>query len=321
MRTVDDSQPGLPVRPYQVRNNTVLGQYELRYPFSPFFSIRGMGTLRQDKLLVLSSDAATLEQPDFAEQRASLRLTAVYDNTVDVDINLKTGSRAKAYIEVVKRFEWNTQPNWNLKLNAGFMTVFNIDARHYQKIDRHSILAFRVAGATTFGSERILYYLGGVDNWLIPRFNQNIPVPQNENFAYETVAAHLRGFNQNIRNGSSFALLNSEVRIPVFKYLLKRPVLGPFWRNFQLTGFFDAGTAWSGGNPYDGNNPINIINLQNPPTVFVQVKYFRDPVVAGYGVGLRMQLIGMYFRADYAWGIETRKVQSPIFHVALGSDF
>jgi hypothetical protein len=321
VRTINDDIPGLPDRPYQVRNNTVLGQYELRYPFSPFFSVRGMGTLRQDKLLTLSSDAATLETPDYNEQRASLRFTAVYDNSVDVDINLKTGSRAKFYVEVVKRFAFNTQPNWSLNFNQGIMTVLNLDARHYQRLDRHSILALRLAGATTFGSERILYYLGGVDNWLLPRFNQTIPVPQDENFAYETVAAHLRGFKQNIRNGGSFALVNTELRVPLFKYLLNRPVLGPFWRNFQLTGFFDAGTAWSGRNPYSGNNPINTISLQNPPTVYAQVKYFRDPVVAGYGLGMRMQVLGMFLRADYAWGIETRVVQKPIFHLALGADF
>ncbi len=320
VRTIENDAPGQPNRPYQVRNNTVLGQYEMRYPFSPFFSVRGMGTVRQDKLLTLSSDAATLETPAYDEQRASLRFTAVYDNSVDVDINLKTGSRAKVYVELVKRFAFNTQPNWSLRFNKGYMTVLNLDARHYQRLDRYSVLAVRLAGATTLGSERILYYLGGVDNWLLPRFNQNIPVPQDENFAYETVAAHLRGFKQNIRNGSSFALLNTELRIPVFKYLLRRPVLGPFWRNFQLAGFCDAGTAWSGRNPYNGNNPINIINLQNP-AVYVQVKYFRDPVVAGYGFGVRMQVLGMYLRADYAWGIETRVVQPPRFYIALGADF
>ncbi len=320
VRTIDNDTPGQPNRPYQVRGNTVLGQYELRYPFSPFFSLRGMGTLRQDKLLTLSSDATTLEKPDYAEQRAALRFTAVYDNSVDVDINLKTGSRAKVYVELVKRFAFNTQPNWSLNFNKGYMTVLNLDARHYQRLDRYAVLAVRLAGATTLGSERILYYLGGVDNWLLPRFNQIIPVPQDERFAYETVAAHLRGFRQNIRNGNSFALVNTELRVPVFKYLMNRPVLRPFWRNFQLTGFFDAGTAWSGRNPYSGNNPINTIDLQNP-AVYVQVKYFRDPVVAGYGFGVRMQVLGMYLRADYAWGIETRIVQKPLFHLALGADF
>ncbi len=201
------------------------------------------------------------------------------------------------------------------------MTVIGLDARHYQLLDRRSILAVRLAAATTFGSEKILYYLGGVDNWIFPKFNNNIPIPQGNDFAYQTLAANLRGFDQNIRNGNSFALINTELRVPIFKYFSKKPVMGNFWRNFQLVGFFDVGTAWEGNNPYGGDNPINIVYLYNPPTVAVKVNYFRDPLVAGYGFGARALIFGMYIRADYGWGIETRVVQKPIFHVALGTDF
>jgi hypothetical protein len=306
---------------YNARTNTLLGQYEMRYPLDPFLSLRGMVTVRQDKTIALSSDRPALETPDYAEQRAALRLGVVYDNTVDVDINLKTGTRARFFVEAVKRFEFNTQPDWSFKLNSGFMTVIQLDARHYQRLDRRSILALRVAGATSFGSERMLYYLGGVDNWLIPRFDQQVTVPQTENFAYEALAAHLRGFRQNIRNGSSYALMNAELRVPIAKYFSKKPTLSNFWRNLQITGFFDAGTAWTGSSPYNSDNPINIVYLQNPPTVNLKVNYFRDPLVAGYGVGLRIPLFGMYLRADYAWGIETRVVQKPLFYLALGADF
>ncbi|MBK8556406.1 MAG: hypothetical protein IPL65_11850 [Lewinellaceae bacterium] len=240
---------------------------------------------------------------------------------MDIDLNIRTGTRAKIFVEAVKRFELNTQPNWSLRFNSGFMTVVGLDARHYLPIDRRSILAFRLAGATTFGSERILYYLGGVDNWIFPKFNDNIPVPQNEDFAYQTLAANVRGFKQNIRNGSSYALFNAELRVPIFKYFSNKPVVSNFWRNFQLTGFFDAGTAWQGSSPFSGTNPLNIIYLYNPPTVTVKVNYFRDPLVVGYGVGVRTLLFGMYLRADYGWGIETRVVQKPILHIALGTDF
>jgi len=304
-----------------VRTNTILGQYELRYPFDAFFSLRGTATLRQDKTIFLSTNGATLETPDYAEQRASLRISAVYDNTVDVDLNLKTGSRAKLFVETVKRFDLNFEPNWSLRFNKGIMTVIGLDARHYQPLDRRSILALRFAASTTFGSEKILYYLGGVDNWIFPKFNENIPLPQSNDFAYQTLAANLRGFKQNIRNGNSYALLNSELRVPIFKYFSKKPVMGNFWRNFQLIGFFDVGTAWQGKDPYDGDNPINIVYLYNPPTVAVKVNYFRDPLVAGYGFGARALIFGMYLRADYAWGIETREIQKPVFHLALGTDF
>jgi hypothetical protein len=312
--------------PYQVRTNTMLGMYELKYPLDPFFSLRANAIVRQDKSLILSTNPITLESPDLAEQRASLRLSAVYDNTVVIDANLRTGSRAKLFVEAVKRFEFNTEPNWSLRLNKGFMTVVGLDARHYQPLDRRSILAVRLAAATTFGSERILYFMGGVDNWLFPKFNQNIPLPQGEDFAYQTLAANLRGFQQNIRNGNSYALVNTELRVPIFKYFSKKPVMGNFWRNFQLVGFFDVGTAWQGKTPYGGNNPINIVYLtegpvNGPPLVVVKVNYFRDPLVAGYGFGARATIFGMYLRADYAWGIETKVIQKPILHIALGTDF
>lgn len=319
--------PSLPSLPpdFQERTNTLLAQYELRYPIDVFTSLRATFGLREDKVRALSSDIVTLNTPDRAEQRASVRLAAVYDNTLDVDLNLKKGTRAKIYTDVIKGFAFNTEPNWSLKLNNGFMTVVGIDARHYQMLDKRSQLAIRVAGATSFGSEKMLYIMGGVDNWIFPKFNSNISLPSEDVFAYQAPAVNLRGFQQNIRNGNTFALLNAELRVPVFKYLIRKPVIGNFWRNFQIVGFFDAGTAWQGRSPYSFDNPINTTTLVRPtegPVISImKVNYFRDPIVMGYGAGIRTVLFGMYLRADYAWGVESRQVQKPVLHIALGTDF
>lgn len=310
---------------FQERTNTLLGQYEVRYPLDVFTSLRATAGLREDKVRAMSSDAITLGTPDRAEQRASLRLAAVFDNTVDVDINLKTGTRAKVYTDFVKSFAFNVEPDWSLKLNEGFMTVIGVDARHYQMLDRRSQIAVRFAGATSFGSEKMLYILGGVDNWVFPRFNENIVLPADDGFAYQAPAVNLRGFNQNIRNGNTFALINTELRVPIFKYLINKPVIGNFWRNFQLVGFFDAGTAWQGKSPYSLNNPINTRTLirptEGPIISTMRVNYFRDPIVMGYGAGVRALVFGLYLRADYAWGIESRQIQQPMLHLALGTDF
>jgi len=318
------SPPNLPPD-FQERTNTLLGQYELRYPLDVFTSLRATFSMREDKVRALSSDAITLNTPDRAEQRASVRLAAVFDNAVDVDLNLKTGTRAKIYTDVVKGFAFNTDPNWSLKLNNGFMTIVGIDARHYHMLDRRSLLAVRFAGATSFGSEKMLYILGGVDNWVFPKFNNNIALPEDQGFAYQAPAVNIRGFKQNIRNGNTYALLNTELRIPVFKYLIRKPVIGNFWRNFQVVGFFDAGTAWQGRSPYSLNNPINTTTLYRPtdgPIISImKVNYFRDPIVMGYGAGLRAVIFGLYLRADYAWGIESRQIQKPLLHIALGTDF
>jgi hypothetical protein len=323
-----------PPRRIQTRRTTLLGQYEVRYPLDVFTSLRGTFTVRQDRTDTLSTDLLSLEASPRDNQRAGLRLSAVYDNTVDVDFNIKTGTRAKVYVESVKKFAFNTRPDWSLKLNEGFMTIVGIDARHYHPLLNYSVLALRLAGATSFGSERMLYYLGNIDNPLLPNistdnpdallrgFNTDIPVPTNGNFAFEAPANNLRGFGLNIRNGTSYALLNSELRIPVFKYLMShKPSLGSFWRNFQIVGFFDIGTAWQGRNPYRGDNPINIVPKNNPPTVYVNVKYFRDPLVVGYGAGVRMQLLGSFVRLDYARGVETRVIQKPMLHIGIGADF
>lgn len=304
----------------RARLNTVLGQYELRWPLDLFTSLRATATMRQDRSFELSTDEFSLENQPLTQQRAAVRLSAVFDNTIDIDLNLRTGSRAKLWVEAVKGVNINPEQR-QFDLKNGFMTVIGLDARHYQRLDRRSIFATRLAAGTSFGSERILYFLGGTDQAFFPKFNDRIPLPTGDDFAFQTAATNLRGFKLNIRNGNSFVLLNNELRVPVFKYLSSKPTMAAFWRNFQLTGFFDIGTAWQGKNPYNATNPINTTYLQNPPTVFVKVNYFRDPLVAGYGFGARTTLFGFFLRADYGWGIETRKVQDPMWHLAMGVDF
>ena len=136
---------------------------------------------------------------------------------------------------------------------------------------------------------------------------------------------NLRWFSSNISNGNSYALFNAEIRIPVFQYISKN-IKSPFLRNFQLVGFFDAGSAWIGKSPFADDNPLNIKNLQDidppgDPNVFVSVKFFRDPFVMGYGAGARMLILGYYLRIDYAQGIETGEKQDPRLFFSLGYDF
>ncbi|MEM1319180.1 MAG: hypothetical protein AAGG75_02930 [Bacteroidota bacterium] len=300
----------------------IMAQYELRYPLDIFTSIRATTSLRFDRLKQLATDAQTLNQPSFNQQRLSLRLEYVFDNTLDVSVNIKNGTRYKFYVEAFKGFQIDLlDENREFSLNDGFMTLLGLDARHYQRLDKHSIFAIRAAGATTFGSERMLFLMGGVDNWLFSSRNNEIPFPTDGNFAFQSITTNLRGFRLNIRNGSSFALINTELRVPIFRYFSRR-IRSSFFRNFQLIGFFDAGTAWQGTNPFSDENPLNTVFIEDPVNkVFVKVNYFRDPIVAGYGAGIRSMLFGYFVRLDYAWGIETRVVQDPILYFSLGMDF
>lgn len=299
----------------------VLGQYQLRYPLDIFRSFRGTFYLRRDKITDLSTEFVTLERPTITEQRMGARIEYVFDNTLDVALNIKNGSRYTIYYEAIKRFDLEIFDGLGLEFNRGFTSILGVDARHYQRLGKYPILALRFAGATSFGSNRLLYFLGGVDNWLIPRYNTEVPSPApGDDIVFQTLATNLRGFRVNIRNGNSFALINAELRVPIFRVISKR-IRSSFFRNFQTIGFFDIGTAWEGSSPFNDDNPLNTVFLNNGDLVQAKVNYFRDPIVAGYGVGVRTIIFGYFLRLDYAWGIETREILKPRLYVSLGMDF
>ena len=312
--------------PIKSEQNILLGQFSIRYPLDIFRSLRAISTLRRDRTTVLATERQTtgplnpLETPTVNEQRMGLRLEYVFDNTLDVALNIKNGARYKVFAEVVKRFDLDISQELSFSFNDGFMGIVGVDARHYQRLFKHSVFATRFAGATSFGSEQMLYYIGGVDNWMFQQFNNEIPVSQTVNFAYQTLSTNLRGFDVNIRNGNTFLLANAELRMPIFRYLSKR-IRSSFFRNFQVVGFFDIGTAWTGRDPYGPDNPINTTEIQNSDLVQVDVNFFRDPIVAGYGAGIRSMLFGYFVRLDYAWGVETRNVLDPKLYLSIGMDF
>lgn len=307
--------------PNRRETNILLGQFGVRYPLDIFRSLRATATLRRDRTMLLATDLQSLNAPVIREQRAGLKLEYVFDNTLDVSLNIKNGSRYKIFAEFVKKFSLDVTEGFQLDLAEGFMTVLGFDARHYQRLDRRSIFAVRAAGATSFGSEKNIYFLGAVDNWLFPMFNNDIPQPASATgIAYQTLASNLRGFDYNIRNGTTYLLANAELRVPIFQYL-SRKIRSSFFRNFQVVGFFDIGSAWTGPSPYSDDNPLNTTVFAGGDNIQVKVTYFRDPIVAGYGAGIRSMLFGYFIRLDYAWGIETRQVQEPKLYISLGTDF
>jgi hypothetical protein len=316
---------GQPVRVVD-RNTILLGAAEFRYPLDVFTSLRTQIMVRNDRRTSFATERRTLFENPVDRQRLGLRLEYVFDNSISTSPNMMTGTRWKLFGEVLKRFEFSTQDRLSFNWGSGAMGIAGVDARHYRRLDRHSIIALRGAGATSFGQENILYVLGGMDGSLINTQNNNISFPSiNSGFAFTALAAQMRGFLFNSRNGSNYALVNNEVRVPIFRYLSKKPLRRAFWRDFQLTGFLDAGTAWTGISPYLRNNPISSLTIRNGEigneSVILQVNYFKDPILIGYGLGTRFSLFGYLIKLDYGWGIETRVVQKPVLHFSIGQDF
>jgi len=306
------------------KRHSVLGMYQLKYPFDIYNSFRLTTTLRFDKYFNVAVDDFSLNQPKVNEKRLSVKAEYVFDNTFDVSTNIKNGTRYKVFLEGINEFNFELTDGFNVDLSRGTTGVLGFDARHYIPILKQAVLALRATAATSIGSSRIVYYLGGVENWLFSKFDESIPVPQNDNFSYKVLAPHLRGFKNNIRNGNSYALTNLELRLPIFRMLSRNPEGNSFFKNIQIVGFFDAGLAWYGIGPNAEDNPLNTIEIASPtdnPVISVNARYFRDPLVLGYGFGLRANLLGYFVKFDYAWGVETGVVQDPIIYLSLGTDF
>ncbi len=311
---------------YKSKTTTNLVQTDLKYAMDIYGSLRARVYVRGDKFEYKATDRPSLEVPSYNAQRIGLRLEYVFDNTIDIDDNLKHGTRLKIYTEALKRMELDVDDGFNLNFNGGFIFMTGADIRHYQRLGKHTVLAARVSGATSFGSEKMIFFLGGADNEMFPSLNENIPLPEaGGDFAYQTIATPLRGFRTNIRNGNSYVLGNLELRLPIFKYLYKRPIKSSLIRHFQIVGFFDVGTAWQGVSPFSDDNPLNTSVFAPPPeapqVITATVNYYRDPIVAGFGAGVRTKIFGYFIRVDYGKGIETKIIQPGVWHISIGTDF
>ncbi|MEZ5014580.1 MAG: hypothetical protein R2794_09840 [Chitinophagales bacterium] len=301
-----------------IKSNILEGT--LTWPFDVIRSVRGSLSYRSDKVVFLANDTFSLNLPSYRENWLSLRLEYVHDDTYPVMTNILNGMRYKVWFEWYKQFAVNTDAGLDVSAEPGYLGVVGFDFRHYQKIHRQIIWANRFAGGTSFGTQKLIYYLGGVDSWIAPTFNNNIEIDQNAGYAFQTLATNLRGYDQNIRNGNSYAVFNSELRFPIFSYLFNKPIKAEILRNFQIIGFYDIGSAWQGLSPFDEDNPFNNGTIYQPP-ITVDVNYFRNPVVMGTGVGLRTTIFGYFVRVDRAQSIESNGLGKPKWYFSLSLDF
>ena len=307
--------------PSKTNKRTLLGLYQWKYPFNIYRSVKATTSLRHDRYQLQSSDPLSFQTGVTNEQRVSLKLEYVFDNSYEESINMRVGLRYKAFSEIINHFELLVTDGFSFKPSKGFTTVLGFDARYYQPFLRRSILALRIAGATSFGSEKILYYLGGVENSFFQQFDNSISIQTDNTYAYKVNAYQMRGFKNNIRNGNTFLLSNIEARIPVMQYFLGKNRGSSFVKHIQIVGFYDAGLAWYGSSPYSDKNPLNQVHIVSPPLLELDVTYFRDPLVMSYGFGVRTMLLGYFIKIDRAWGIETRESLRPRWHFSFGTDF
>ena len=286
-------------------------RYQMSYPLNEIMSFRLSVFGRQDRNVYKAINQQTLVQPDDVTNWLGGKLEFIFDNVIPRGLNLYNGTRFKIFNE-----HYENLTNRSIQLNT-----FGFDFRNYMRIHRQLIWCNRLTYNTSYGPAKVRYTLGGVDNWLQPKVESDNSTLGVVNYAFQALATNLRGFAQNIRSGNSFAVINSEVRFPIFTYLFNRPIRSEFISNFQIVPFFDVGTAWIGSDPYSVENIYNqrIVEVKHLKVTVVNV---REPIVAGYGSGLRTKLFGYFVRFDTAWGIQDREVtKNPVYYLSFSLDF
>jgi hypothetical protein len=287
-------------------------RYRVSYPISEILAVRGTVNLRKDRQIFIpySDNSLMFESRD--NYNSGLNLELVFDNTIPMELNIQRGTRFKFFAEYLQELGGNYDPTFNL----GF------DFRNYTRITRNFIWVNRLAGATSLGDRKLLYYMGGVDNWVLrPQedFDQSITVDPTQNFGFQTIATPMRGFVQNIRNGNSFLLYNTEFRLPIFTFFSSYPIRSEMVRHFQIIAFGDVGTAWTGPHPFSPENYFNTQVINDKP-IIINVENLREPIIGGFGFGFRSKIWGYFVRFDLAWGVEDLDIQKPMPYFSLTKD-
>ncbi len=299
---------------------TNLYQFNVSYPFDEVRSLRATVGLRSDRGVLRPydnnsgfPDPNALAYKDTLTQYIVSHFEYVHDNTLNPTQNIWDGLRYKIYFDV-------DMPTFKTSLNNGKATLnLGFDGRLYKKIYRNFIWAGRAAGDFSWGGQKIVYYLGGVDGWVGPKFNNNPPA-QDQSYAFQSLTLNMRGYSQNIANGNNAVVMNSEFRFPVFATLINKPINNAFIRNFQIIQFVDLGTAWNG--QYNGiTRPTQVISDPSTPVVVKIDAGGLGPFAGGYGFGVRSTLLGYFMKLDAGWPMKGVFKGSPQLYFALGFDF
>jgi len=305
---------------------TNLYQANVRYPFDETKSIKLSTGIRSDYTVLSTVDPITAPVESQRTLYSTSRLEYIYDNTLNPASNIWNGLRYKFFAD------WNRQVS-GIKFAEGPNTFnFGFDARYYVPIYRNFIWAGRAAADFSWGNQKFIYYLGGVDGWMMfgentvtrngqqkdRYFNTNNRPAQDQSYAFQSLAVNLRGYIQNVANGNNAMVINSEFRLPVVSTFFDKMVNNPFIRNLMITQFIDLGTAWNGA--YDSFKRPEVVYGSDPVSVKVKTGGV-GPFAGGYGFGARSTLFGYFIKYDVGWPMNGFFKGPPVMYVSLGFDF
>ncbi|MET3876411.1 hypothetical protein [Chitinophaga sp. OAE865] len=273
-------------RPYPHQAKVKTHYYELgfHYPIRYDWSLDFTAAARRDRTVFLASDRYSLNyealQTWWNIDNMTLSVNKLHptipflyrgwEAKLLVDGMVATGKKATILYGSTFRFSWH-QP-----LFRDINLVLSGNAGH------------------SGGQSKILYDFGGIDNNIVPRTDTSVRFAQDAPYAFQSLVTPFRGYRQNSLYGSSYALLNIDLYIPLFSKLIPLRTSFSALNQLQLGLFTDiAATAGD--------------RAALPP---------RPSHLQSFGCSARTMLAGYPIRFDLAWPQEGFSAK-PVWYLAF----
>jgi hypothetical protein len=281
------------VTPSYLKQITHYAQFLVTHPFATYHGIDATIALLYNKQIFLAIDKYSLFYPDTFQLWSLAKVNYQFDKTTNKLINIKNGFHFKTFLE----YQFQIAKKQIGFIHTGFI------GKAFLPIYKNMIWANQLSMATSIGSENngIMYSLGGVSNWIAPIADSSVQFNSTDNYQFTSAAYQLRGYALHIRNGNTYYLLNSEIRIPLLNTFF--PIVTKFnpINNLQFILFSDIGNAYK--------------------TPDLRKSIIPKPVVS-YGFCARTSLLNYFIKLDCAWrNTVQQKSKSPMVMLSLGMDF
>jgi Tol biopolymer transport system component len=196
-------------------------------------------------------------------------------------------------------------------------SALEFDYRRYWFFLGRYNLAMRLGGGFSNGRDAKVYYIGGTSNWISPTTTKGDIYSVSDIYINELIVP-VRGYNYFSQAGNRYGIFNLEFRYPFVDYLKLHFPLPITLAQVSGAIFWDMGTTWKGG----GGDFYENMHLHNPYLPTSPDSSSSGDILAGFGLGPRINLGIFVLRVDLAWATNLDHVaKKPRWYFSLGAEF
>ena len=291
------------------------------YPFNRFNRFDAGLSYNKIDYRLFQQDFITYQYFETARDAADVMMLTssyIFDNTI------------YGYTGPVDGVRYNTTLRISPGIGASKLKYQTIkfDIRKYYMFSRFTSLAGRITFGKSLGPDPQKFVLGGLQNWIGGR-GETFGHKDNSQFRSQPIDTSntsmlvdiylsdfvfpMRGYRFWERTGSNVALMNLEFRFP---FLFAFGIPNKFvFSNFGSYLFLDIGAAWDNLDEFDETNKMRqkYADYSLPDGI--------TPIIAGFGVGVKINLGYLLLRIDTAWDVNPAGYSKPQYYFSIGTDW